>query len=54
VKRFVVFGAVGFGIGWAVIGTFALTAPMWPYFVAGAGLGYLERRGLGGEVPRVR
>ena len=39
VMRFVVFGAVGFGIGWAVAGLFAIIAPMWSpytsYFFAG-------------------
>ena len=33
VMRFVIFGAVGFGIGWGVAGLFAIIAPMWsPYF----------------------
>lgn len=40
VMRFVIFGAVGFGIGWAVAGIFAVIAPMWSpytsYFFAGA------------------
>lgn len=40
VMRFVLFGAVGFGIGWAVAGLFAVIAPMWSpytsYFFAGA------------------
>lgn len=36
VLRFVVLGTVGFGIGWAVVGAFTLTTPMWPYFFAGA------------------
>jgi hypothetical protein len=36
VLRFVILGAVGFGIGWAVVGTFAITAPMWPYSLAEA------------------
>jgi hypothetical protein len=38
--RFVIFGAVGFGIGWTVAGLFAVMAPMWSpytsYFFAGA------------------
>jgi hypothetical protein len=40
VMRFVIFGAVGFGTGWAVAGFFATIAPMWSpyssYFFAGA------------------
>ena len=36
VMSFVVSGALGFGLGWVVVGSFALTAPMWPYFLAGA------------------
>ena len=40
VMKFVLFGAVGFGIGWAVAGLFAVIAPMWSpytsYFFAGA------------------
>jgi hypothetical protein len=40
VMRFVVFGAVGLGIGWAVAGLVAVIAPMWSpyssYFFAGA------------------
>lgn len=40
VMLFVVFGAVGFGIGWSIAGFFAVIAPMWSpyssYFFAGA------------------
>ncbi len=40
VMRSVIFGAAGFGIGWAVAGLFAVIAPMWSpyssYFFAGA------------------
>ena len=40
VMRFVLFGAPGFGIGWAVAGLFAVIVPMWSpytsYYFAGA------------------
>jgi hypothetical protein len=34
VMRFIVFGAVGFGIGWAVGGLSAIIAPMWSPYIS--------------------